>query len=696
MILSERRRTCFICLVIALGTLVLYAPAFKYGFINFDDPEYVVNNAHLAHGFSWAAVKWCFQPGYASNWHPLTWLSHMLDCQWYGLQPGGHHITNVIIHAVNSMLLFLALQRMTKTFWRSAMAAMLFAWHPLRVESVAWISERKDVLSALFWLLTIIAYLRYVERRSKIRYGVVLLLFALGLMVKPMLVTLPFVLLLLDWWPLGRFNSKRGSTQRQIQKDSKREAPSTIRQLILEKLPFVIMAVVCCFLTVIAQRREDSLISLTDYPLGIRWASAVISYFTYIAKTIWPSALSVIYPIRHGILISQFAVACSSLICFSVLVIRFRKTSPYLLVGWLWYLGALVPVIGIVQVGSQSMADRYTYIPSIGLFMMLCWGLYDLCRAWRYHRTLMTLLSSTALLACWIDARGQLQCWENSGVLFAHSLKLDPDNYIARTFYGAFLRDENELEQARSELERVVRDAPYYPLGHVILGQILLSEGDLDGAAAQMRLGVNLRPNQTWARLQLGKVFLAQKLPKLAADELAKALECDPRNYEVRGLLGTALEAQGRFEDAEAQFAEAAQLAPQSAEAHYQLALDFSREEKTGEAVVQYKVAVELDPKFSEALNNLAWILATDPHPEIRNGVEAVELATKACALVPSQPMMIGTLASAYAEVGRFDEAVALAQKASDLALAQGRKQVAAKNLELLKLYRARQAYRQP
>jgi hypothetical protein len=439
MLTPDRRRTVFICLVLALGTALLYWPATSFDFIYFDDPLYVVTNPHLNHGWSWPGLAWCFQAGYAANWHPLTWMSHMLDCQWFGFKPAGPHAVNLLLHAANSVLLFLLLKRLTNTVWRSAMVAALFAWHPMHVESVAWIAERKDVLSTLFWLLTIWAYCNYAKKGGFARYFATLLLFIFGLMAKPMVVTLPFVLLLLDWWPLARFQSKTET------------ALKSRRFIWLEKLPFLLLAVASCVLTIIAQQRGGAISSFARVPMMERLINSSVDYLRYAAKLFWPVDLSVIYPLLGGWEKWELAATAIFIIVISVVAVVFLRTRPYWMVGWLWFLGTLVPVIGLVQVGSQSMADRYTYIPSIGLFILVSWGVYDFTRTRRFHQMGLGVAALAVLAACVLLTEKQLRFWKNSGTLFRHALVVDPNNYLVHTYYGAWLREQHQLEQARLE-----------------------------------------------------------------------------------------------------------------------------------------------------------------------------------------------------------------------------------------------------
>jgi tetratricopeptide (TPR) repeat protein len=710
MIAKEKLRTLLVCLALGLGTALLFSPVVTFDFVVLDDSFYVLNNFHVNRGFTWEGLRWCFNAGYSANWHPLTWMSHMLDCQLYGLKPGGHHATNVLLHALNSVLLFLVLHRMTRAFWRSAMLAALFAWHPLHVESVAWVAERKDVLSGLFFILTIWAYARYVEEsrtpngKRKFFYLLALVLFALGLMAKPMLVTLPFVLLLLDWWPLGRVRQPATAPGAPTKKAA---GGPGIGALLLEKAPFFLLSGASCILTIRAQRHGGAISSLTDYSLASRLSNSLVAYCQYVVKMISPEHLSVMYVFNRHLPNWEPVAAGLFLAAISALAARFWKTRPYFLMGWLWYLGTLVPVIGLVQVGGQAMADRYTYIPSIGLFVVLLWGAWDLAGGWRHGPAILGGLAWVALVACVLLTGKQIQYWRNGGSLFGHSLEVDPNDFMARSYYASFLLGNHQLERARAECEKSISLESNYETAHGILGNVFLLQGKYDEAARELATALQMNPAADQGRLFYGLALLGQNRPAEAEEQFAKALAADPLIPDAHYGLGRALLELGKPKEAMAQFTETLSLAPQHPDAHFQLAVLLAKQGKTAEAVAQYRLAKNVPPSAPDSgvMNNLAWILAASPSPELRNGAEAVKLAARACELDNGrQPMFLGTLAAAYAEAGRFDEAVATAQQAHDLALKlaaeahkpaeeKAAKDLAARNLELLEIYRSRQPY---
>ena len=685
MMAKEQQRKLWVVTVLILGTFLLYCPVATFDFINFDDSLYVTNNEHLKNGFSWLGLRWCFQIGYAGYWHPLTWLSHMLDCQLFGLRPGPPHVVNVLLHAANSALLFVVIKRMTGAFWRSAMVAALFAWHPLRVESVAWIAERKDVLSVLFWMLALWTYVRYAEKvklqisNFRLYYWLTLIFFALGLTAKPMVITLPCVLLLLDWWPLGRFGP---------------DAPKPHLRVIVEKTPFFLLVAGSSVLTVIAQDRGGAVASLAIVPLGTRISNGLVCYARYVEKIFWPANLSVIYPLVFKLPALDVVLAVVFLAGISAVALFFWKRRPYWLLGWIWFLGTIFPVIGLVQAGGQSMADRFAYLPSIGIFIIVCWTAHDLVHRWPGQRAFLVLMAAVALGACAIRTATQLRYWRNSGTLFQHALAIDPDNYIAHSCYGCYLRDIGQLEQARIECQRAVEISPIYVVGYTFLSSVLEMEGRKEDAMAALREGLKVRPDFSGARCDLARLLFEKNLYLEAQAELEDGLKLDPTDSGLHLFLGHALAGQRKYEPAEEQFGESVRLDPQDPASHFQWALALAAQHKIPGAIAQYRAALQLQPDLPNALNNLAWLLAATPDPGLRDGPDAVQLALRACMLThTNDAVKIETLANACAEARRFDEAVAWAQVASEVALAHGQTNLAEQNLELEKLYRAHRAF---
>jgi Flp pilus assembly protein TadD len=667
-------RPRIVCVLLALATLLVYLPVGYYGFADYDDRSYITQNPMVQAGLTWKGVKWAFTTAHASNWHPLTWLSHMLDCQLFGLSAGGPHLVNVLFHTLNAVLLFVLLLRLTSAFWQSTLIAALFAWHPLRVESVAWVAERKDVLSACFGLLTLTAYVRYAERvtsgkwqvtetgkavsvpdvsrvtrHSSPFYGLALLFFALGLMSKPMLVTLPFVLLLLDYWPLQRVPGSGLGLARWS-------------RLVLEKGPFFALAAASCVVTFIVQQHGEAVVTLTSYPLRFRLENAVVAYVEYLLKSVWPVHLAVIYPLPKDLPLVPVLAATMTLILISWLVWRRRRPEPYLLTGWLWFLGMLVPVIGLVQVGLQSMADRYTYLPQIGLFLGATFCIGHWAAKLRLNPGVMISVAGIVLSGCLILTARQLQYWRDSETLFRHALAVTQDNSIA----------QNNL------------------------GYIILQRGQVDEAIIHFRKALGIRANYADAYINLGVAFAQKGQVDEAIAHLQKALEILPDSAQAHNDLGFVLFQKRQVHEAVVHYQRALEIQPSFVLAQNNLADALLRERQVDEVIAYCRRLLEADTNSTVALNNLAWLLATVPDPYWRNGGEAVRLAERACQLTQyKEATMLGTLAAAYAEAGRFNDAVATAQKARTVALAHGQKEVAARNEELLALYQSGRAYHQ-
>jgi tetratricopeptide (TPR) repeat protein len=852
-------RSRIVYVLLPLITLLAYWPVRHHDFVNFDDPVYVTENPIVQAGLTWQGTKWAFTTCYMANWHPLTWLSHMLDCQVFGLNAGGHHLVSVSIHAINAVLLFLLLLRATRGFWQSAFVAAVFAWHPLRVESVAWVAERKDVLSAFFGLLALLAYVRYVEEfkarsskskaqspKSKAFYGLALFAFALGLMSKPMLVTLPFVMLLLDFWPLTRFRRLElgGSVQAQGNQSSSPNSStpklpnsqtprSTFLRLVLEKLPFFLLSAAACVVTFAAQQEGESVAPLNRDPLDSRLANAAVAYVKYLLKSVCPVDLAVIYPMPKQVPGIQVLASIVILVAISWSVWHVRRDKPYLLMGWLWFLGMLVPVIGLVQVGFQSMADRYTYLPLIGVTIGVAFGVAELAGKLRVKPPVVMVVCGVILAGCLVATARQLRFWTNSDALFSHALAVTRDNYVAYNGLGVDLLDRGQVDEAMSCFEKALEGQPDYAWARCNLGIALLRKGRLDEASAQFEKALTIQPRSAEAHNNLGTALVRKGQVEEGIVHFQKALETEPNYAKARYNLAYTLLEQGRLEDAiagfrkalkiehdfaEAQnglagalfqkgqvddaiihfqealhdrpryadaenglgsallrkgkadeamvhfqkaleiqpdyvqahnnlgdlflqegkvneaiahFQRALEIKPDYAKAHFNLGCALFQEKDSDGAITQFERTVELDPGYVEArisltslllqkgrvdevivqlqkileikpdavaaLNNLAWIRAATPQARLRDGAEAVRLAERACQTTEYKvPTVIGTLAAAYAEAGRFDDAVATSEKARELALSLGQKEVADKNAEMMQLFKAGKPYHEP
>ena len=505
------RPELWVCLFLVAAILVIYLPVGGYEFVNYDDPAYVTKNRPVRSGLTFEGIKLAFGTHHAANWHPVTWLSHMLDVQLYGMNAGAHHLTNVIFHMLNSMLLYLLLNRLTGALWRSAMVAALFAVHPLHVESVAWISERKDVLSVFFGLLTLLVYAEYVKRPGWLRYASALLLFARGLMSKPMVVTLPFLMLLLDYWPLNRYAEEGGFRR--------------FAALIKEKLPFFALSAASCVVTMITQKQGGAMDMLASYSFGVRLANALVAYAAYMGKMIWPMSLSVLYPHPGMRPLWQLIGAVLVIVGISALAVLWVKRRPWLLVGWLWYFGALVPVIGLVQVGWQAMADRYVYIPLIGIYIVLVWGFHELFHLW--HKPRLALVSLAVLPALMLIAGNQVRSWENSITLFSRALQNTTGNFLAHNNIGVALAGIGNHPEAIVHYRESLRIFPNYLIANNNISASLAALGKKDAAIDHLQRIVHIIPKSAEAHNNLGALLAEQDRLDEAISHFQKALELD-------------------------------------------------------------------------------------------------------------------------------------------------------------------------
>lgn len=570
------RTRYLIILLLIVATLAVYWRTGDNGFVNYDDNRYVTANPHVLTGLALDNVRWAFTATAASNWHPLTWLSHMADCQLYGLNPRGHHLMSVLFHIANTVLLFLVLGRMTGALWRSAFVAALFALHPLHVESVAWVAERKDVLSTLFFMVTLLAYARYVERPGPARYLPVLCSFALGLMAKPMLVTLPFVLLLLDWWPLGRFSATGPGIPDRPDETAplaQTGARSAAGRLVLEKVPLLLLSVASAIVTVYAQKSGEALASTEVVPLGLRISNALVAYAAYIGKMVWPGNLAIIYPLPAQVPSWEAAGAVLLLGGVSVIVFRRMRRSPFLLVGWLWFLGTLVPVIGLVQVGIQAMADRYTYIPFIGLFIMIAWGVPQLLEGWRHRRIALAAAAVVIVVLFSVATWRQTGYWKDSRALFTHAIDHTTGNYMAHLNLGTALAEQGNLAEAEKHYREALRINPNLAMAYFNLGNTLMAQGRSAESVGCYLEAVRIAPNYVNAHYNLGVAFSGLGMNREAVTAYAEALRIRPDFAKARTGLGIALAREGRFEEAASQFSEALRLNPADAEARKNLDL---------------------------------------------------------------------------------------------------------------------------
>jgi tetratricopeptide (TPR) repeat protein len=664
---DDPRAVAGVCIFLAAIIWVVFGQTLHYGFVNFDDDKYVYENPAVAGGLTLKGIVWAFTRVYAFNWHPVTWISHMLDCQLYGLNPGGHHLTNILLHTAAAILLFLVLREMTGFLWRSAFVATVFAIHPLHVESVAWVAERKDVLSGLFFMLTVGAYVRYARcPGSPARYGLVLLLFALGLMCKPMLVTLPFVLVLLDYWPLNRLGADAGA-----QPVFRLGGWLIPRRPILEKLPMLGLVAASCAATLFAQSKIIRWFE--QVPFRGRVGNALVSCVAYLGQMFWPSGLAVLYPFpAHGWPRWETTLAPILLIAISAGVFDLRKTRPYLLVGWLWYLVMLAPVIGILQVGPQARADRYTYLPQIGLYLLLAWSAADLCAGWRGRRVLLGGGAACALATMILCARAQTSHWRDSESLWTRAIACTSGNFIAHCNLGYALLQTGETGEAIAHFQKAIEINPDSVYALNSLGLALFQNDHVDDAISDYEKALRIKPGYVEAWSNLGNAMRRKGNLDEAIVYYQKALQINPDFAEAHSNLGGAVLQKGDLDQAVACYQKALEINPGFMEAHYGLGNALLRKGAVDQAISQYQQALSIKPDNAKLLNMLAWVLAICPQASLRNGPRAVELAQRANQLSgDANPVFLGTLAAAYAEAGRFPEAVQTAQRALQLAGSQ-------------------------
>jgi len=687
----------YLCLGLGLVTSVAFFPALRNDFVNFDDNTYVYENPKVGAGLTRSGVKWAFTNFHSSNWHPLTWLSHMLDCQLYRLNAGGHHFTSVLLHAVVAILLFIVLLEMTGAIWRAAFVAAVFAIHPLRVESVAWISERKDILCGLFFMLTLAAYVHHARAPSVRRYLVVVLLYALGLMCKPMLVSLPLVLLLIDYWPLRRFTG-----------------PSSARRLWIEKLPLIGLAAMSCLVTFFAQRLTA--VSINHIPLAWRVGNAAVACMIYIVQMVWPIDLAPFYPhpadqqlapgVTHQLPAWQIVLAIVAIIGISIAAVLWRRERPYVFTGWFWYLVMLGPVIGIVQVGLQAHADRYTYLPQIGLYILVSWSVAHMIAWRRAGRLISTAAAAILLMSLASLTRAQVRYWHDSETLWKHSLVVTEDNDFPHFGLGGVYFARGELDKAIAEFRLALGLRPNSPYAHNDIGLVLTKMGQLDEAVDHFNAAIHILPILPTAHCNLGDALMKKGQTSDAIREFEHELALQPDYAPARCNLATALLNQGQLNHAIAQYERTIELRPDYAEAYYNLGNCYLQQGNPEKAIEQYEQALKLSPRLVEArnnlatilcqkgeidraiseleeairiqpdnidaLNNLTWILAMPIGTGSEKRVKALPLAQRLQELVGNNnPKVLRTIAAAYAANGKLTEALDVAEQGAKLAREQ-------------------------
>jgi len=650
---SPDKRDLWVCFLLLAAIFTVYARVWHFDFVNYDDPDYV-DNSHIRDGLTRHSLVWAFTSVDDANWFPLTRISHLLDFQLFGRNSGPQHLTSVFLHAFSALLLFWLLKRMTGARWPSAFVALAFALHPLHIESVAWIAERKDVLSTLFLFLTLWAYLNYIDRPAPSRYLLVVLLFCAGLMAKPMVVTFPLIALLLDVWPLRRFSAR------------------TLR----EKLPLFGISLAASLATYLVQQRGGSVVAFNEVPFALRAANALVSYIAYLFQFFRPANLAVFYPYPAAISLWKPIAAALLLAGITAFAVRTFRRRPYIALGWFWYLGTLLPVIGLIQVGLQSRADRYTYVPLIGLSIVLAWGFADLCARWPAGKPAVAVLGVLTCSAWSYVTWLNLPNWRDSVSLFQHTIQVTSDNYIAYNNLGVALRQRGQTAEAMADFQEAARIRPHDAGAQNNLGEALLVQGRVDEASPHILEALRGEPHSSEAHVNWATILNKRGQHEEAAAEYRAALQLQPDNAQAHCGLGAALMDLNRYQEALPQLVEAIDLKPDYADAHYNLGILFGYLQRTDEAIAQFSETVRLQPDNPEAHFNLGTAFAAADRVS-----QAIPEFQAAVQLRPDYVNARFNLGSALASVGRFDEAI---QQFSEILRLKPDFTEARKNLETL------------
>ena len=659
-----------VCLGLALLVVLVFGKVVSYDFVNYDDGGYVYDNPHVAQGLTTRSVAWALTTGHNGNWHPVTWISHIVDVELFGLKrgrdasalagPGGHHLTNVVLHLLNTLLLFLVLKAMTDAIWPAAWVAALFAVHPMHVESVAWVSERKDVLSGLFWMLTMLAYVAYTRRRTVPRYVLVMAIYAVGLGAKTMLVTLPCVLLLLDFWPLGRVKPgarRMGHAARGPANPQSAIRNSQFTWLILEKVPLFALAAAASVVTVIVERSAGTVHSLEVMSSGQRLINVLTSYQTYITKMVWPSGLAVLYPLQiNELSVWRACLAFLLLAAATIAAFRYRHRWPWYCVGWLWFLGTLVPVIGFVQIGSHAYADRYTYLPFVGLFIALGYGLRMALGDWPYGRAVLAAAVVAALTTCaWV----QTSYWQNSLTLFSRAVAVTTLNHTAHNNLGNALTELGRPREAVVQYRHALRIKPDYARAHYNLGLVLPGQGKTAEAIEHYRQALRFKPDFADTHYNLGLTLQGQGKIAEAIEHYHQALKIKPEFAMAHNNLGLALQAQGEIVEAIEHYHRALRIKPDEVVVHYNLGVVLQGQGKTAEAIEHYHRTLQINPDYADAYNNLGNALQSQGKI-----AEAIEHYYQALRIKPDFAKAHCNLAITLQDQGRPEDAITHYQEA--------------------------------
>jgi tetratricopeptide (TPR) repeat protein len=720
--------------------LVLCAATFwrvsQCDFVGYDDPDYVTRNSYVRRGLGAESVAWAFGNvhGVATYWHPVTWLSHMLDVQLFGVHAGAHHLINLFFHSLNVVLLFLVLARMTDEFWRSLALAALWAVHPLQVDTVAWITERKNLLSGLFWILTMAAYVRYARKPSVSRYLLVFASMAIGLMCKPTLVTLPCALLLLDWWPLKRTTWFHGTatTTPEPTPDNRslKFALASPSRLLLEKVPLFAVSLASGLLTIVAHERLQGIAVSTQLSFQQRFWNALVSYARYLDKTVWPAKLAVFYPHPGSWPVAHIAASVVVLIVVSIVAGVLARRAPYLIVGWLWFLIVMFPTIGLIQAGSQSMADRFAYLPLIGLLLMMCWSGFDLLERLELKPPALLVPWFAVVLALSVVAGLQVRYWKNNQTLFAHALDVTDKNYLALAALGNDLVDAGRYDEARQYLVAALEINPGYTVTYTLLARLYVKVGRFEDAEPLFRQALQMTPGYAEGHVAYANALVQQRRYADALEHFELAIRFDPGLAEAYNGLGTVRVHENKPQEALAAFETAIRLRPGFVEALQNYGVTLHNQGRVPEAAAKFEEllrqqpnsilallhlgnarltlgqfreaqacfqrVLQIDPNSLDALHRVAWMLATQNDPKLRDGPEAVRLARRACEIAGTNSVAsLNVMAAAYAEVGQFTNAVAEAEQALNLARSAGQSGLANIIEKLLDSYRRGQPYRE-
>ncbi len=647
---SRDKFPALIYIGLAAAILAIYWQVARFKFISLDDPDYITKNRHVLTGLKRENIIWAFTSAHSANWHPLTWISHMVDIQLFGLHPAGHHLMSVLFHMLNTLLLFFVLRKMTGFTWHSVFVAALFAFHPLHVESVAWVAERKDVLSTLFWLLTLCTYVRYSQAPNLKRYLPVAGLLILGLMAKPMLVTLPIVLLILDYWPLARFARVNEAPQEHNKPLAGRKEspkPAGFGPLIWEKIPLFAIAAASCVATFIVQQHGGATRTITQYPLGVRAANAAVAYTDYLINTIWPRRLSVLYPHPGNSIPAGHVIASVLLfVIISLLAIGARRSRPYLTAGWLWYVVTLVPVIGFVQVGQQAMADRYTYVPLIGIFVILAWGIPDLAnRFLRSRPSFLAVPAAIVIAVLMVCTWKQISYWQNSITLFDHALEATSDSGMVQVCIADAWSERGRPDMAIRHLTAALKREPDFAEARNSLGFIYLKQGQQAKALDQLKKAIAADPKLASAYNNIGTALLQQGKTDEALRQFSRSVDIKPNNAETQYNLGNALDREGKMNEAAAHYRKALRLNPELAQGHVAMGSVLLRRGHMDAAFDHLQTALKIDPSLVEAHFYLAMVCAKQGNMQ-----DAVRHLTEATKIRPRWGLAHYWLAAALAQ----------------------------------------------